>query len=465
MSDQDKRSVPAEHRGGVPGRAEIDVTPTTLEGEFSEKVPVSDRGYRRLGMLILGLGLGGFLLWATTASLAVAVVAPGHVAVESFRRTVQHLEGGIVREILVADGDRVEAGQPLVVIDDIQARAELQIVRTQYLVGRATELRLLAEQRGAEVLELPDELTGSDLPRVQEVLAVQQALFAARGQSHRATLEALDEQAEQLRRQIAGLEEVIRINERHAASLREEERDLRGLFEKGMVNNQRLREVERDRLELEGEIASRRAEISRLASQVSENRMQREIRDQEFHKEVGEQLREAQARVTEAEERVTTLADQVGRSTVTAPVAGTVVERRVHSIGDVVRSGDPLLDIVPGNDRFVVEARVPDRDVNQLYPGQPAEIRFSAFNQRLTNVIPAEVIFVSADSQVDEATGARFYRVRLRVTEAGLEKMTEQMQLLAGMPAEVMIRTGERTFASYISKPITDMLARAIREE
>jgi membrane fusion protein, epimerase transport system len=465
MSEQEGSGLPAGRQGGMPGHSEIDVTPTTLDGDYSEVVPTSDRGYRRLGLLILGLGLGGFLAWSATASLAVAVVAPGHVAVESFRRTVQHLEGGIVREILVADGDRVEVGQPLVVIDDLQARSELQVVRTQYLVGRATELRLLAEQRGAEALALPEELTGSDLPRVQEVLAVQQALFAARGHSHRVTLEALDEQAEQLRRQIVGLEEVVRINERHAASLREEERDLRGLFEKGMVNNQRLREVERDRLELEGAIASRRAEIARLASQVSENRLQREIRDQEFHKEVGEQLREVQARVTEAEERITTLMDRVGRSTVTAPVGGIVVERRVHSLGDVVGSGEALLDIVPGDGRFVVEARVPDRDVNQLFAGQPAEIRFSAFNQRLTNVIPAEVILVSADSQVDEATGARFYRVRLRVTEAGLEQMGEQMQLLAGMPAEVMIRTGDRTFASYIAKPITDILARAIREE
>lgn len=439
--------------------------PAALEGEYTVLVPTNDRGYWRVGMLVLLLGLGGFGGWAFTANLAVAVVAPGHVAVESFRRTVQHLEGGIVREILVADGDRIEAGQPLVVIDDTRARTQLRVARAQYLVGRATELRLLAEQRGDDALLIPDELTVSDLPRVQEVLAVQRALFAARRESLRGTLEALDEQAIQLQRQIEGLEEMVRINEQHADSLREEAADLRNLFSKGMVNNQRLREVERDLLELLSEIASRRAEIARLGSQVSESRMQREIRVQEFQKEVGEQLRETQAIVTEAEERITALDDQMSRATVKAPVAGVVVERRVHSVGDVLRAGDPLLDIVPDDDRFVVEARVPDRDVNQLYLGQPAEIRFSAFNQRMTNVIAAQVIFVSADSQVDEATGVRYYRVRLRVTDHGRQEMTEQMQLLAGMPAEVMIRTGDRTFASYIAKPITDMLARAIREE
>lgn len=316
--------------------------PASLEGKYTVLVPTNGRSYRRIGMLVLLLGLGGFGGWASTANLAVAVVAPGHVAVETFRRTVQHLEGEIVREILVADGDRIEAGQPLVVIDDTRARTQLHVARTQYLVGRATELRLLAEQRRDDELLLPDELTGSDLPRVQEVLAVQRALFIARRQSLWGTLEALDEQGVQLQRQIEGLEEMVRINEQHAASLREEAADLRHLFSKGMVNNQRLREVERDLLELSSEIASRRAEIARLGSQVSESRMQREIRVQEYRKEVGEQLREAQATVTEAEERITALTDQIARATVKAPVAGVVVERRLHSVGDVLRSGGSL---------------------------------------------------------------------------------------------------------------------------
>ncbi|WP_431025682.1 HlyD family type I secretion periplasmic adaptor subunit [Halomonas sp. H5] len=449
-----------------PGESKSAVAePAVLEGEYEVRVPVTYRRYLYIGLLVLLLALGGFGGWAFSASLAVAVVAPGHVAVESFRRSVQHLEGGIVGEILVADGDRVEAGQPLIVIDDARARSQLQIVRTQYLVGRATELRLLAEQRGAETLAFPEALTGSDLSRVREMLSVQQALFAARRESLRGTLEALDSQADQMQRQIEGLGEMVQLGERQLASLSGEANDLRDLFRRGMVGNQRLREVERDRLELAREVAGYRAEIGRLGSQISETRVQREIRIQEFHREVGEQLRETQVQVAEAEERIASLADQVARTTVMAPVAGIVVERRVHSVGDVLRPGDPLLDIVPVDDSLLVEARVPDRDIDRLYPGQPAEIRFSAFNQRTTHVIAARVIFIGADSQVDEATGVRFYRVRLRVTEEGRNMMSEEMQLLSGMPAEVMIHTGERTFASYITKPITDMLARAIREE
>lgn len=448
-------------------RSEVDITPgpQTLEGEYAEKLPTSDKGYKRLGMVILLLAFGGFGSWALTASLAVAVVAPGNVSMESFKRSVQHLEGGIVREILVEDGEHVEAGQPLIILSDTQARSQLEIARSQYLINRAMEQRLLAEQEQAETLVFPDELLDTDNPRVQQVTAVQQSLFVARRESLRGALESLDEQSQQMREQIEGLEQLTAVNNRRMASLRSEAEDFRSLFREGLGDNQRLRELERQVLQFEGENAQHRAEISRLRSQISENRLQREVRQQEFHSEVGEQLRNAQSQIAEAEEQITSLTDQVNRTEIVAPVAGSVVDRQVHSAGAVIRAGDTVLDIVPSSDGFIVEARVPNRDIDNIYRGQHAEIRFSAFNQRLTNVIDAEVIYISADSFEDEATGQRYYRARVRVTEEGQEDMTEQMQLLSGMPAEVMIRTGERTFASYIAKPITDMLARAMRED
>ncbi|PWV72654.1 HlyD family type I secretion periplasmic adaptor subunit [Halomonas sp. A11-A] len=446
---------------------EIDITPgpQTLEGDYAEQLPTSDKGYKRLGLLILLVAFGGFGFWAVTASLAVAVVAPGNVSVESFKRSVQHLEGGIVREILVDDGDHVEAGQPLIVLSDTQVRSQLEIARAQYLINRAMEVRLLAEQEQADELVFSRELMESDSPRVQQVVAVQQSLFVARRESLRGALESLDEQIVQMREQIEGLEQLVDVNTRRIASLRGEAEDFRSLFREGLGDNQRLRELERQVLQFEGEVAQHRAEMSRLRSQISENRLQREVRQQEFQSEVGEQLRQAQSQIAEAEERITSLSDQVERTVIVAPVSGNVVDRQVHSVGAVIRAGDTVMDIVPSTDGFVVEARVPSRDIDNIFRGQAAEIRFSAFNQRLTNVIAGEVIYVSADSFEDEATGQRYYRTRLRVTEEGMEDMTEQMQLLSGMPAEVMIRTGERTFASYIARPITDMLARAIRED
>lgn len=443
----------------------IDITPQTLEGSYSEKLPTDDKGTRRFGLLALVVAFGVFGTWAMTASLAVAVVAPGNVSIESFKRTLQHLEGGIVREILVEDGDRVEAGDPLILLSDTQARAELDISRSQYLINRAMEVRLLAEQSGAETLSFPEELINSDRQRVQEVLAVQSGLFVARRQSLQSTLESLDEQVNQMREQIGGLESLVGVNLRRIQSLRAEAEDFRSLFREGLGDNQRLRELERQVLDYEGQVADHRSQIASLKSQISENELQKELQRQKFQSEVGEELRTAQSSIAEAEEMITSLTDQVERTTVLSPVTGTVVGLQVHTRGAVISPGDPIMDVVPSGDGFVVEARVPTRDIDNIYAGQAANIRFSAFNQRLTNEIAGEVTHVSADSFEDEATGERYYKARVKVTSEGEGDMTEQMKLLSGMPAEVMIQTGERTFASYIAKPITDMLARAMREE
>lgn len=458
----------SKHKDQLPAKNEIDVTPqgpATIDGEAQEVLPTSDKGYRKLGYAILIIALGGFILWSVTASLAVAVVAPGNVSMESFKRTVQHLEGGIVRELLVSDGDQVEAGQPLVVLSDTQVRSQLEIAQSQYYINRAMEARLLAEQQGSELLEMPEELSSVDNERVQQVSAVQQGLFQARRQSLQSTLEAMDEQIVQMQEQIDGLESRTRVNNQRISSLRSEAEDFRSLYREGLGDNQRLRELERQVLQYEGDNAEFQANMAQLRSQISENRMQKETTQQEFQAEVGEQLRNAQSQIAEAEERITSLTDQVNRTVVSAPVSGTIVGQQVHTVGAVIRPGDPIMDVVPSNDGFVVEARVPTRDIDNLFLGQLAEIRFSAFNQRLTNIIDGEIIHISADSFEDEATGQRYYKTRIRVTESGREDMTEQMQLLSGMPAEVMIRTGERTFASYIAKPVTDMLARAIRED
>ena len=432
---------------------------------WSVDLPVSDRGYRRLGLLILLGALGGFVAWAFSVSLAVAVVAPGSVSVESSKRTVQHFEGGIVRQILVEDGDQVEAGDPLIVLSDTQVRTQLDIVRAHYLVNRAREVRLLTEQADGKALEFPSALVAGDHPGAGEVLVQQRRLFESRRQALDGALASFEEQIGEMRQRAVDLEQQIEIDTRRMGSLRAEAADHRTLYREGLGSNQRLRELERQLLELEGRIAEHRSEIASLASRISDNRLQMTLRQQEYYSQVGEQLGEASSEVAEARERIIALSDQLARTTITAPVSGTVVASRVRTLGAVIRPGDDILDIVPANDGFVVEARVPNRDIDNVYHGQAASIRFSAFNQRLTNDIDGEVIHVSADSFEDEATGARYYRVRVRVTEQGRGDMTDDMQLLSGMPAEVMIRTGERSFASYIAKPITDMLARAIREE
>ena len=456
MSAQVSTSVPVE-------TAAIDSSSATAGPE--NQVPVDLRPYRRWGLAILLVAFGGFGVWSVTAHLAVSVVAPGSVSVESFTKTIQHLEGGIVADVLVEDGDHVEAGDPLIVLDDTQALAQQRIAETEYLITRASEVRLLAEQADSDSLIFPQELIASSNSRVQEVLGVQRRLFEVRRQSLDDTLAALDQQILQLEEQITGLGQTRSITQQRIDSLEGEVANHRKLFRDGMISSQRLRELERESLEYQSDNAGHASEIARLRAQISENTLNKQIRLQEFQQQVGEALRQVQAEVADAEERLVALNDTLARTRITAPVAGTVVDLQVHTLGAVVRGGDPLLDLVPAGDGFVIEARVPNHDVDHLYPGQSAEIRFSAFNQRLSNVIDGEVVRVSADSFEDEATRQRYYKVRVGVTDLGKSQLTDNMRLVAGMPAEVMILTGERSFASYITKPINDMLARAMREE
>ncbi|UYG01144.1 MULTISPECIES: HlyD family type I secretion periplasmic adaptor subunit [unclassified Halomonas] len=440
-------------------------TPPGFPAAANDELPLEDTRYRRMGVIILAVAIGGFGSWSVFANLAVSVVAPGSVSVESFTKTVQHLEGGIVERILVEDGDHVGAGDVLMVLDDTQARSQLEVIRANYLISRATEVRLLAELSDADTLDFPVELTESTSPRVQDVLDVQRRLFHSRRASLESTLASLDEQVTQMNEQIQGLTNTQSINQRRIGSLENDAANHRQLFQRGMISSQRLHELERESLEYQSVNAQHAADVARLNSQVSENTLQKQVRLQEFQQQVGEALRQTQAEVADAEERLTALLDNVDRTEVIAPVTGTVVGLQVHTPGGVIRPGEALMDIVPSNVGFIVEARVPDHDIDHLYHGQPAEIRFSAFNQRLSNVIEGEVVHISADSFEDEATRARYYKVRLRVTPQGEENMTESMTLLAGMPAEVMLKTGDRSFASYIAKPITDMLARAMRED
>ncbi len=430
-----------------------------------DDLPLQDTRYRRMGLIILLVAFGGFGSWSVMASLAVSVVAPGSVSVESFTKTVQHLEGGIVEQIHVEDGSQVEAGAPLITLDDTQAMAQSRIVETEYLIARASEVRLLAEQSGADTLVFPEALVDSDNARVQAVLEVQRRLFEVRRDSLEGTLAALDQQILQLEEQITGLEETQVITQRRIDSLNGDVANHRKLFRDGLISSQRMREMERESLEYQSDNARHVSEVARLRAQISENTLNKQIRLQEFQQQVGEALRQVQAEVADAEERLVALNDTLKRTEITAPVAGTVVGLKVHTLGAVVRGGDPLMDLVPMGDGFIVEAKVANHDVDHLYLGQPAEIRFSAFNQRLSNVIDGEVVHVSANSFEDEATRQRYYKVRIQVTELGEKDMTENMRLMAGMPAEVMIRTSERSFASYVAKPIVDMLARAMREE
>ncbi|MFC0266602.1 HlyD family type I secretion periplasmic adaptor subunit [Kushneria aurantia] len=437
------------------------------EQQGNPELPTSDRRVKWAGIIILLVAFGGFGTWAALAHLSVAVVASGTVSVESFKRTVQHLEGGIVSQINVADGDHVEAGDVLLVLDGTQSQSQLDISRSNWFIASAQEARLLAEQQGADSVTFPDELQNmaQDNQRLSQILDVQRSLFLSRRSSLQGEISALNDQIQQFNEQIDGLQQTTGINQQRIASLNGEIDDYQSLFREGLGNNQRIRELQRQVLSFKSDNADARAQIAQLKSRISENHSRIETQRQNYQQEIGEQLRQAQSQISDSRERIVALQDQVGRTEITAPVTGTVVGFDIHTVGAVIKGGDPIMSIVPDNEGFIVEARIPAQDIDNIYPGQTAEIRFSAFNQRRAPVVEGVVDHVSADSFQDENTGARYYRALLQVSEQGRQEMTDNMQLLSGMPAEIMIRTGEKTLFEYLAQPVTDMLNRAMRQD
>jgi epimerase transport system membrane fusion protein len=445
---------------------DISVIPKTV-GSLPEvpELRTSDGPERLLGFLVLLVGLGGFLLWAALAPIDSAAVAPGVVTVESSRKTVQHLEGGIVSEILVREGDRVEQGSVLMRLDDTESRAQLEIVRGQFLAKRAEEARLIAERNGDESVTFPpDLLEMQDDPRVEEAITGQGRVFKARHQALSGEVKVLEQRTGQLEEQIRGLEALSESKGKRLKLYQEEIAGLHKLFERGLGDKSRLREWERLAAELEGERADHQSSIAATRIQIGETKLQIVQVQRRFMSEVVEQLHKVQTDLFDLRERIRALEKTLERTMIRSPQSGSVVGMRIHTIGGVLRTGDPILDIIPEDEPLIVEAQVEPNDINRVAPGLEADIRFSAFNTRTTPTVPGIVQTVSADRLTDQKTGLPYFLARIQVTQEGMETL-RGLTLLPGMPADVMIKTGERTFFEYLIRPLTDRLALGLKEE
>ncbi len=434
--------------------------------ESEVAVPVDDGRYIRFGLWFLLLTLGTFTLWATLAPLGSAIVSSGEVVVDSYRKSIQHYEGGIVQNIFVRNGDRVEAGDALIQLETIQSQAEFNTKQKQLFTAQAELERLMTEQRFEEHLEFSgDLLAEADRdPDIQSAVKQQQQLHTARLKAFNQEQLALDSRIKQVEQQIRGLQKQKRITLERLASLNKEEKAYATLFEEGLADGQRARELSRLVLSTENEIARFDSEISRLRIQITETDLQIATRKQDFLKDVGERIKELQTVYYDLKEVLDVSVDRVERSTIRAPEDGVVVDLQVHTIGSVAPPGQTLLDLVPEQDSFVVEARLMTQDINDVYQGQLADIRFSAFQSKQTKVVEGEVAVVSADRLVDESNGNAYYLVRIKLTEKGRADMTSDMVLKPGMPAEVLIKREERTLSSYLIKPIADSFARSMKE-
>lgn len=416
------------------------------------------------GFLLIAAFFGGFGGWAAFAPLESAAIAPGVISVDSKRKTVQHLEGGIVANILVREGNAVKVGQPLVHLDDTQARAQLGLVTGQYRSAVALEARLEAELEGLDAIAFPEALTAAaGSADVDKLISTQNRLFRSRAESLVNQTNILRQRIAQLREEITGTQAEMTAQDRQLALVGEELATTEQLLARGYERRPRLLDLQRQQAEITGARAQNKARIARAHQSIGEAELQITQLSNERLNEVVGQLRDVQSQIADLGEKMSSASDVLSRTVVTASVDGTVVNLQIATSGGVVAAGQPIMDIVPTDDSLIVEARLDPNDIDVVTLELPAQVRVSAFSQRTAPVLDGKVIYVSADRLTDERTGVPHYLVRVALTpeQPGLKGLVLQ----PGMPAEVMIVTGQRTPLDYLVRPIMHSFGRALHED
>jgi HlyD family secretion protein len=413
-------------------------------------------------VLLLVGGIGG---WASVAELAGAVIASGQLVVESDVKKVQHATGGIVGELRVRDGDVVKAGDVVMRLDQTQTRANLGIITKNLDELVARQARDEAERDGEARVSFPPELLArADDPEVQRLVAGETKLFETRRQSRNGQKAQFKERIAQLQQQIEGLATQAVAKKRESDLIEQELKGVRELWEKRLVQFNRVVALERDAARLEGERGVLLATVAQVKDKITETELQILQIDQDMRTEVGKDLAEIRAKRSELGERRIAAEDQLRRIDIRAPQDGTVHQLTVHTVGGVIQPGEPIMLIVPSADALSVEAKVSPQEIDQLYVGQPAIVRFTAFNQRTTPELTGELSRISADVTQDQKTGATYYTIRIKVADAELVRLGD-LKLVPGMPAEAFIQTSERTVLSYMTRPVYDQIKRAFREK
>ncbi len=423
-----------------------------------------DKPIRYIGLVVLLSTLGIFGLWAFIAPIDGAALAPGFVTVKSHKKTVQHLDGGIVSQLLVKDGDIVKAGDLLLTLDGTENKAQLEITRGQYLTLLAQVARLEAERDGKPKVIYPEGFNSVSDSRAIEAKRTEEQIFTARKNAHEGEMAVLNQRIGQLNSKVDGLKGQQASKQDLLASYKEELRDLKELLAEGFVDKQRLRDVERQHSLNSGEISALFAEIAASQIQIGETKLEILQLEKKFQEEVAGKLSEAQAELYDVTQRMLAIRDKVVRIDIKAPVDGRVMGLAVHTLGGVILPGHPILEIVPQQEELVIEAQVTPLDIDRVNIGLVAEVRFSAFKQAITPVIEGKVINLSADRLIEEKSGTPYYLAQIELTPDSYQKM-QHLELVPGMPVEVLIKTGERTVFEYLTKPISNAFARAFIED
>ena len=408
---------------------------------------------------------GGLGAWAGLAKISSAVVANGVVVVESNVKRVQHREGGIVREIRARNGDLVAAGDLLLRLDDTVTRASLAIVSTQLDGLHAQAARLVAERDDVAEISFPEALMRrADEPAIRAAISGQQALLRARRASLKGRKEQLREQIGQFEKQVEGLEVQQVSKEREIELNARELGDLETLFAKALIPASRIYALRRDRARLVGERGGFIAQIAQTKEAISERRIQILQIEEDIRAEVLQQLQDTRSQIAQLTERENAARDELRRVDIRAPRSGYVHQLAVHTVGGIIGPGETAMLIVPREDLLIIQARIEPMDIDRLSRDQPVVVRFPNFNLQTTPELEARVLSVSADLEIDRATGLSYYTARLALSDGEKEKLGGNV-IVPGMPVEAFIVAGDRTVLSYLLKPLADQIRHAFREE
>jgi len=437
---------------GAPGESIVLRAARAFEGELRT-------GLRAL--LVVGGVAGG---WMTLVPLSGAVVVPGNLVVQSNVKTIQHPTGGVVAQIPVHNGMRVNAGDLLLRLDATQAQASLQVVSKQLDEVRAKSARLVAERDGLPRPAIPPEMSARlEDPNVKTLLASEASLFRARVTARESQKELLTSKVSQLGEEIVGLEAQVASKAKQLDLITGELTGVQELFDKRLVPLARLTALQRESARIEGERGQLISTIAETRTKVDEAKLQTVRLDQDVRTEVVKDLGEAQGKEAELSERSVAARDVLERIEMRAPTSGVIHQLNAHTIGGVIRAGDAIMEVVPDSDDLQIEARLQPNDIDQVRKGQQAFVRFSAFNQRVTPQLIGQVSYVSPDTTRDQQTSTSYFTVRIMLPEEERRRLAG-LQLSSGMPAEVFMQTGSRTMLSYLFKPILDQFQRAFVE-
>ena len=439
---------------------------TSNQHDALKKVAVPDPGRPgRIGLWVLAIGFGGFLAWAALAPLDEGVPATGMVSIDTKRKTVQHLIGGIVQDVLVREGDEVQEGQLLIRLDSAVARSNYETVRQRYLGLRAMQGRLLAEQTGRTAIAFhPDLVAAGTDPLIKQQMQNQEQLFMTRASLLRSDLQSIEESIQGQEGLLEAYKGMLENRTSQLRLLNEELGHLRGLVKEGYAPRNRQLELERMVADSSTAIADLMGNSERARRAIGEMRQRALSRKQEYRKEVETQLADVNREVQADSEKMRAVSDDLARTEIRAPASGQVVGLAVQTVGAVVQSGQKLMDIVPKDAPLILEAHVAPHLIDRVHTDLLVDVRFSSFAHSPQLVVDGKVVSISADLLTEPQTNVSYYLARVEVTPEGLKRLGKR-QLQPGMPVEVIFKTGERSMLTYLLHPLTKRLAASMTEE